>query len=74
MIIKTILDEFTIFIGLQVNGAKSNVLFSKRVQDGKDLAARSGFQVAHIPIKYLGAPLTGKSISHRNCTSLISNL
>lgn len=57
--IKTILDEFTEFTGLRVNGTKSKITLSKRVQNGQELGAILGFQLQSLRISYLGTPFTG---------------
>lgn len=72
--IKGILCEFTQFMCLQFNCGKSFVTFSKRVNDGDELAGILGFQLKSLPIMYLGVPLTCKSISHKDCHDLISDL
>lgn len=69
-----ILHEFSVFSGLQINLSKNHIIFSKRVQDGGMLANILGFQLTCLPIQYLGAPITGKSISHRECTTHIADL
>lgn len=68
------LDEFTTFSGLKINGEKSCAIFSKRVTDRAELAAILGFQQCELPIKYLGTPLTGRSIRYRDCDGLMAEL
>lgn len=68
------LDEFTTFSGLKINGEKICAIFSKRVMDGAELFAILGFQLRELPIKYLGTPLTGKSIRYRDCDGLLAEL
>lgn len=72
--IKEILDNFPNFSGLQVNNSKSHIVFSKWVHDISLLASILGFKLQQLPIKYLGTPITGKSISHKDCTTLIAEL
>lgn len=72
--INDILEEFIGFIGLQVNRARSYAAFSRKVHDGNFLSKILGFQVKSLPVKYLGIPLTGKSISHKDYDCLIAQL
>lgn len=73
-VIRSILEEFSSFSGLQVNTTKSHAIFSKRVRDGDSLAVILGFPVHVLPVKYLGVLLTGKSICHWDCAALIADL
>lgn len=57
--LREILHEFTSFSGLELNRHKSNVIFSKRVQDGGSLAQIFGFQLQSFSIHYLGLLVTG---------------
>lgn len=72
--VKSILDDFSEFSGLQVNNSKSQIVISKRGHNSMTLAAIMGFQVKHLPTKYLGTPIMSKSISQKECTSLVVEL
>lgn len=72
--IREVLDEFSTFSGLKINGEKSLEIFSKRVMDRVELAAILGFQVGELPIRYLGTPLTGKMVKYKDCDKLLAEL
>lgn len=72
--IREILEEFSRFSGLQVNTVKSMTIVSKRALDKAQLAAVLGFTQNNLPVNYLGVPLTGRSISSRDCSALITDL
>lgn len=65
-VLRGVLDKFSEFSGFKINCEKSFIIFSKRVTDKSDLIAIFGFQSAELPIKYLGTPLTGKSVRYRD--------
>lgn len=72
--LREVLDEFTMFLGLKINCEKSCAIFSKRVTDRAKLAVILGFQVSELPVKYLGTPLTDKSIRYKDCDALLAEL
>lgn len=72
--LREVLDEFSSFSGLRINHEKSFAIFSKRVTDRVELAAILRFQVKELSVKYLGTPLTGKSISYKDCDALLAEL
>lgn len=60
--LKSILEEFSAFSGLQINFAKSHITFSKAVKLTKaELAAIFGLTVKDLPFDCLGIPITCKS-------------
>lgn len=63
--LQSILIEFCSFSGLTINQGKSFVLLSAKIHDGDILAGKLGFPMNALPIKYLGVPVIGKSISHK---------
>lgn len=69
-----ILEVFSDFVRLKTNKTKSFTTLSAHVHDKVDLASILGCNIKPLPITYLGVPLTGKSISHKDCYSLIVDL
>lgn len=69
-----VLDEFTAFLGFNINSEKSFAIFSKRVPDKVKLARILEFQVKELPIKCLGTPITGKLIRYIDCDGLLAEL
>lgn len=62
------------YLGLEINNAKSFVIFSKCVRDSQELNSILGFQIASLPINHLGPPVTGRSIHHKDHESLLVSL
>lgn len=49
-------------------------LLQAGIRQSGELAAVLGFQVRDLPIKYMGTPLTGKSIKYIDCDALLAEL
>ncbi|KAL0286732.1 UNVERIFIED_CONTAM: hypothetical protein Sradi_7141400 [Sesamum radiatum] len=69
------LSEFATFSGLKVNPAKSQIIFSRAVQQQRQqLLDCVGFQEGSLPIKYLGIPLTSSRLTIADCRPLIDKV
>ncbi|KAK4381248.1 hypothetical protein Sango_2986300 [Sesamum angolense] len=69
------LSEFATFSGLKVNPAKSQIIFSRAVQQQRQqLLDCVGFQEGSLPIKYLGIPLTSSRLTLADCRPLIDKV
>lgn len=56
--IKTILEQFTTFVGLEVDAKKRSITLSKVCEDMTTLNKILGFLISKLPIQYLGPPIT----------------
>ncbi|KAL0295338.1 UNVERIFIED_CONTAM: hypothetical protein Scaly_3105900 [Sesamum calycinum] len=68
------LSEFATFSGLKVNPSKSQIIFSRAVQQRQQLLDCVGFQEGSLPIKYLGIPLTSSRLTLADCRPLIDKV
>ncbi|KAL0340220.1 UNVERIFIED_CONTAM: hypothetical protein Sradi_4538800 [Sesamum radiatum] len=67
-IISDTLNEFAALSGLKVNPAKSQIIFSRAVQqERQQILEYLGFQEGALPIKYLGIPLTSSRLTLTDC-------
>nr|GEX12125.1 RNA-directed DNA polymerase, eukaryota, reverse transcriptase zinc-binding domain protein [Tanacetum cinerariifolium] len=61
--LKEAIDEFGTLSGLKPNYDKSTIIFSSvHMKDKQEILECTPFKVEHLPIKYLGVPLTSKRI------------
>ena len=72
--IKTVLEKFSLFSGLEVNASKSSSTFSKVCAENQSLHNILGYTVKSLPITYLGLPITGKKKSFGQCWKLIQSI
>lgn len=72
--VKEAIDLFSSFSGMEVNWAKSRVIFSKSLDQAQDLANILGIPLAQLPIKYLGLPLTKGKLCYRDCGALLTSV
>ncbi|KAK4381204.1 hypothetical protein Sango_2990500 [Sesamum angolense] len=69
------LTEFAALLGLKVNSAKSQIIFSLAVQqERQQILEYLGFQEGSLPIKYLGIPLTSSRLTIADCRPLIDKV
>ncbi|KAL0295712.1 UNVERIFIED_CONTAM: hypothetical protein Sangu_3188600 [Sesamum angustifolium] len=62
-------------IGLKVNPAKSQIIFSRAVQqERQQILDYLGFQEGSLPVKYLGIPLTSSRLTIADCRPLIDKV
>ncbi|KAL0294635.1 UNVERIFIED_CONTAM: hypothetical protein Scaly_3118300 [Sesamum calycinum] len=64
------LSEFATFSGLKVNPSKSQIIFSRAVQQRQQILDCVGFHEGSLPIKYLGIPLTSSRLTLADCRPL----
>ncbi|GJY19322.1 hypothetical protein Tco_0390813 [Tanacetum coccineum] len=73
--LKETIKEFGSVSGLKPNYDKSTIIFgSIKEEDKQDILECVPFKVEHLPIKYLGVPLTSKRICANNGKSLIDKI
>ncbi|KAK4384199.1 hypothetical protein Sango_3081900 [Sesamum angolense] len=69
------LNEFPALSGLKVNPAKSQIIFSRAVQqERQQILDYLGFQEGSLPVKYLGIPLTSSRLTIADCRPLIDKV
>ncbi|KAK4380900.1 hypothetical protein Sango_3019100 [Sesamum angolense] len=69
------LIEFAALLGLKVNPAKSQIIFSRAVQqERQQILEYLGFQEGSLPVKYLGIPLTSSRLTIVDCRPLIDKV
>ncbi|KAK4383918.1 hypothetical protein Sango_3108000 [Sesamum angolense] len=62
-------------IRLKVNSAKSQIIFSRAVQqERQQILDYLGFQEGSLPVKYLGIPLTSSRLTIADCRPLIDKV
>ncbi|KAK4384578.1 hypothetical protein Sango_3046200 [Sesamum angolense] len=62
-------------IGLKINPAKSQIIFSRAVQtERQQILDYLGFQEGSLPVKYLGIPLTSSRLTIADCRPLIDKV
>ncbi|KAL0302122.1 UNVERIFIED_CONTAM: hypothetical protein Scaly_3043400 [Sesamum calycinum] len=66
-------DDVLLFC-LKVNPSKSQIIFSRAVQQRQQLLDCVGFQEGSLPIKYLGIPLTSSRLTLADCRPLIDKV
>lgn len=72
---KQFLFEFTMVVGIEVSLTKSKVLFfNTDISIKRNLSRILGFQRDHLPLKYLGIPLTEKPLRKEDWESVINKL
>ncbi|KAL0293113.1 UNVERIFIED_CONTAM: hypothetical protein Sangu_3245900 [Sesamum angustifolium] len=75
MVITDTLNEFAALSGLKVNPAKSQIIFSRAVQqERQQILDYLGFQEGSLPVKYLGIPLTSSRLTIADCRPLIDKV
>ncbi|KAL0294111.1 UNVERIFIED_CONTAM: hypothetical protein Sangu_3225100 [Sesamum angustifolium] len=75
MVITDTLNEFAALSGLKVNSAKSQIIFSRAVQqERQQILDYLGFQEGSLPVKYLGIPLTSSRLTIADCRPLIDKV
>lgn len=71
----TTLDEFAVISGLVINTAKSSIFMAGRLSQAfKEEVNRLGIPVDTLPVRYLGLPLTTKSMSRADYEPLIDKI
>ncbi|KAL0315263.1 UNVERIFIED_CONTAM: putative ribonuclease H protein [Sesamum calycinum] len=74
-LISDTLNEFAALSGLKVNPAKSQIIFSRAVQqERQQILDYLGFQEGSLPVKYLGIPLTSSRLTIADCRPLIDKV
>lgn len=69
------LDEFAVISGLVINPAKSSIFMAGRISQAfKEEVNRLGIPVDTLPVRYLGLPLTTKSMSRADYEPLIDKI
>ncbi|KAK4384655.1 hypothetical protein Sango_3039000 [Sesamum angolense] len=69
------LNEFAALSGLKVNPAKSQIIFSRAVQqERQQILDYLGFQEGSLPVKYLGILLTSSRLTIADCRPLIDKV
>ncbi|KAL0293691.1 UNVERIFIED_CONTAM: hypothetical protein Scaly_3136600 [Sesamum calycinum] len=69
------LSEFASLSGLKVNPVKSQIIFSRAVQQERQhILEYVGFQEGSLPVKYLGIPLTSSRLTFVDCRPLIDKV
>ncbi|KAL0292170.1 UNVERIFIED_CONTAM: hypothetical protein Sangu_3256600 [Sesamum angustifolium] len=75
IVISDALNEFAVLSGLKVNPAKSQIIFSRAVQqERQQILDYLGFQEGSLPVKYLGIPLTSSRLTIADCRPLIDKV
>ncbi|KAL0419002.1 UNVERIFIED_CONTAM: hypothetical protein Sradi_1313700 [Sesamum radiatum] len=75
IVISDTLNEFAALSGLKVNPAKSQIIFSRAVQqERQQILDYLGFQEGSLPVKYLGIPLTSSRLTIADCRPLIDKV
>ncbi|KAK4381249.1 Transposon TX1 uncharacterized protein [Sesamum angolense] len=75
IVISDALNEFAALSGLKVNPAKSQIIFSRAVQqERQQMLDYLGFQEGSLPVKYLGIPLTSSRLTIADCRPLIDKV
>ncbi|KAL0293602.1 UNVERIFIED_CONTAM: hypothetical protein Sradi_6928600 [Sesamum radiatum] len=75
IVIADTLNEFAALSGLKVNPAKSQIIFSRAVQqERQQILDYLGFQEGSLPVKYLGIPLTSSRLTIADCRPLIDKV
>ncbi|GJW00473.1 RNA-directed DNA polymerase, eukaryota, reverse transcriptase zinc-binding domain protein [Tanacetum coccineum] len=74
-VIKKSLDDFSKVSGLFPNHSKNTIFFGSIMEENKqELLDIMPFKCGKFPMKYLGVPLLAKSLSVKDCKSLIDNV
>lgn len=73
--ISSILDHFSKVTGMQVNEAKSKVVFSG-IDDVRkaQVVGMLRFHEAALPVKYLGGPLISTRLKKEHCSGLVDKI
>jgi len=66
-----VVDDLALHTGLHINTDKSTIYFSKGCANKAELRDILGFREGHLPIKYLGMPLSATYPKPRQFSSLI---
>ncbi|GJW99860.1 hypothetical protein Tco_0183774 [Tanacetum coccineum] len=73
--LKEVIEEFGVVSGLMPKYAKSTIIFgSMNMEDKQAILENVPFKVEHLPVRYLGVPITLKRIGVNECICLIDKI
>ena len=73
--IQNVLKLFYTYSGLQLNSGKSELFYTGIAQPViEEIRSATGFQIGHLPVRYLGVPLITRRLTLGDCSMLIDKI